>query len=205
MNPPRSEAAAAREGSRRAAQAFRRARLDDADQIASLHADSWRRHYRGAYSDSFLDGDVVADRRSVWSARLEAPKRSVMVLAEEDRRLVGFIHVVLDDDPKWGSLVDNLHVVQDRRGIGIGSKLLGRAAQAICEGTTTNRAMFLWVLQQNIAAQHFYLAAGAGCVEIAPVPPPGGDPARLNGAPNVLRMAWSDVTGLSAPPEPLES
>lgn len=197
IDPPRSEAAAAREGSRRAAQVFRRAGPEDADQIASLHADSWRRHYRGAYSDSFLDGDVVTDRRSVWSARLEAPKRSVTILAEEDMRLVGFIHVVLDDDPKWGSLVDNLHVVQERRGIGIGGELLGRAVQAICGGTT-NRAMFLWVLQQNTTAQHFYLASGARCVEIAPVPPPGGDPARLNGAPNVLRMAWSDVTGLSA-------
>jgi ribosomal protein S18 acetylase RimI-like enzyme len=197
MNLSRSEAAGAREGSRRAAQVFRRAWPDDADQIASLHADSWRRHYRGAYSDSFLDGDVVTDRRSVWSARLEAPKRSVTILAEEDKRLVGFIHVVLDDDPKWGSLVDNLHVVQERRRIGIGGELLGRAAQAICGGAT-NRAMFLWVLQQNTAAQHFYLATGARCVEIAPVSPPGGDPARLNGAPNVLRMAWSDVTGLSA-------
>lgn len=176
---------------------FRRARPDDADQIASLHADSWRRHYRGAYSDAFLDGDVVTDRRSVWSARLGAPKCSVTILAEEDRSLVGFIHVVLDDDPKWGSLVDNLHVVHDRRRTGIGGELLGRAARAIREGTT-NRAMFLWVLQQNTAAQHFYLASGARCVEVASVSPPGGDPARLNGAPNVLRMAWSDVTGLSA-------
>ena len=154
MTLSRSEPAGAREGSRRAAHVFRRAWPDDADQIASLHADSWRRHYRGAYSDSFLDGDVVTDRRSVWSARLEAPKRSVTILAEEDKGLVGFIHVVLDDDPKWGSLVDNLHVVQDRRRIGIGGELLGRAAQAICGGTT-NRAMFLWVLQQNTAAQHF--------------------------------------------------
>jgi hypothetical protein len=29
----------------------------------NLHADSWRRHYRGAYADAFLDGDVLADRR----------------------------------------------------------------------------------------------------------------------------------------------
>ena len=31
----------------------------DANAIAALHADSWRRHYRGAYSDAFLDGDVA--------------------------------------------------------------------------------------------------------------------------------------------------
>jgi hypothetical protein len=77
---------------------FRFAGADDAEQIAVLHADSWRRHYRGAYADSFLDGDVVADRRSVWSARLAASTNSETVLAEHDGRLVGFIHVVFDDD-----------------------------------------------------------------------------------------------------------
>jgi GNAT superfamily N-acetyltransferase len=45
---------------------------DDAETVAMLHADSWRRFYRGAYADSFLDGDLVADRRAVWSARLAA-------------------------------------------------------------------------------------------------------------------------------------
>ena len=55
---------------------LRRAGAADAEQIAVLHADSWRRHYRGGYADSFLDGDIVADRRSVWSARLAAPANS---------------------------------------------------------------------------------------------------------------------------------
>src|SRR3954468_6152333 len=87
----------------------------DAGRIAELHADSWRRHYRGAYSDSFLDGDVVADRRSVWTGRLAAPAGSETVVAEQDGGLLAFLHVVLDDDPRWGSLIDNLHVTHDRR------------------------------------------------------------------------------------------
>ena len=33
----------------------------DADRVAGLHVASWRRHYRGAYADSFLDSDVVDD------------------------------------------------------------------------------------------------------------------------------------------------
>jgi len=49
---------------------FRPARPSDADAVAALHADSWRRHYRGAYSDAFLDGDVYAERLVVWSSRL---------------------------------------------------------------------------------------------------------------------------------------
>jgi GNAT superfamily N-acetyltransferase len=175
---------------------LRPAGVGDADRIADLHADSWRRHYRGAYADSFLDGDVAADRRAVWSARLAAPTGTASFVAERDDRLVGFVHVVFDADAGWGSLVDNLHVVHDQQRSGLGTQLLASAAQAVIDRATGN-AMFLWVLQQNAAAQQFYRASGAICVEAATVSPPGGDPSRLNGTPAKLRMTWSDISGLA--------
>jgi len=174
---------------------FRPADAGDADRIADLHADSWRRHYRGAYADSFLDGDVATDRRAVWSARLAAQNGTDTAVAERDGRLVGFVHVVFDVDAGWGSLVDNLHVVHDQHRSGVGSQLLARAAQAVVDRVTSN-AMFLWVLQQNAAAQQFYRASGAVCMETATVSPPGGDPSRLNGTPVKLRMAWPDISSL---------
>lgn len=165
---------------------FRHAQPADAGRIAELHADSWRRHYRGAYSDSYLDGDVAADRLAVWSARLAANEGAETILAEHDGRLVGFVHVVFDEDPVWGSLIDNLHVVHDRHRTGVGRQLLERAAQAVGQ-----RARYLWVQQRNTAAQQFYLACGGSCVEVALSSPPGGDPTRLVGAPRKLRMAWT--------------
>jgi GNAT superfamily N-acetyltransferase len=169
--------------------------VDDAGRIADLHADSWRRHYRGAYADSFLDGDLAADRRAVWSARLAAQTGTDTVVAEHDDRLVGFVHVVFDDDAVWGSIVDNLHVVHDQHRTGIGTRLLAHAAQAVID-RATSKAMYLWVLQQNTAAQQFYRASGAACRETATVSPPCGDPARLNGTPRKLRMAWPDTSSL---------
>jgi hypothetical protein len=32
----------------------------DAQAIAGLHAGSWQRHYRGAFSDAFLDHDAAS-------------------------------------------------------------------------------------------------------------------------------------------------
>jgi ribosomal protein S18 acetylase RimI-like enzyme len=174
---------------------FRRANIEDAQRIAALHADSWRRHYRGAFADSFLDGDVEADRRSVWSARLAAPGRTATILAEQDGRLVGFVHVVIDDDPVWGSLVDNLHVVHDQQRTRLGSKLLARAAQAVAD-RAIHKAMYLLVLAQNTAAQQFYRARAAVCAEELPTSAPGGDPTRLNGSPRSLRLVWPDVAPL---------
>ncbi len=178
---------------------FRSANADDSEQVAALHADSWRRHYRGAYADSFLDGDIATDRREVWSKRLATQAGTATILAEYDGQLAGFVHVMFDHDPRWGSLVDNLHVYSSRRRTGMGTQLMTRAAQAVADQANGN-AMYLWVLEQNTNAQHFYLATGASCVETSTAPPPGGDPTRLNGSPKCLRMAWPDVARFNQAP-----
>src|SRR5438309_9761447 len=99
---------------------LRPAYASDAPAVAALHADSWRRHYRGAYSDTFLDGDVAADRLAVWTERLSqlGPQRCTIV-AEEADALVGFVHTVLDDVPAWRALIDNLHVPHSPKPRGI--------------------------------------------------------------------------------------
>lgn len=175
--------------------AFRAARLDDAEAIADLHAESWRSHYRGAYSDAYLDGDIAADRRAVWSARLAAPAHAATIVAEHDSGLAGFVHVVFDEDDEYGSLVDNLHVVTDRHRAGIGRSLMRHAGAAILK-QARSPAAYLWVLEQNTTAQAFYQALGGGIVERSTVPPIGGVPGRLNGTPRCLRIAWSDAGAL---------
>ena len=174
---------------------FRLASRTDAKAIAALHADSWRRHYRGAYSDSFLDGDVLADRLAAWTRRLQKPVPGVTVLAESATALVGFVHTVFDQDPAWGALLDNLHVVHNRKRAGVGSELLALTARAVADRRT---GLYLWVLEQNRAAQAFYEAHGARRVGRDKVGPPGGVASRLNGSPAKLRYAWSDPVELVA-------
>ena len=158
--------------------------------IARLHADSWRRHYRGAYSDSFLDGDVEADRLELWSERLRHAAATATFMAEDKGDLVGFVHVVFDEDPDWGSLIDNLHVSWDRKRGGVGTRLLSVAAAAVLERGPGG--LYLWVLEQNEAAQSFYGARGGVCTGQRVVNPPGGITSRLNGSPVALRYAWAD-------------
>jgi GNAT superfamily N-acetyltransferase len=157
--------------------------------VARLHAESWRRHYRGAYSDGFLDGDVLADRLAVWSARLrEGDPRRRTILAE-DGRLVGFANVAFDEDAMWGALLDNLHVTSTHARRGIGTRLFGLAAEAVRE-RPKRTGLYLWVLEQNRGAQRFYEARGGERAGRAPVDPPGGVAGRLTGTPMKLRYAW---------------
>ncbi|HWG27765.1 GNAT family N-acetyltransferase [Actinospica sp.] len=170
----------------------RAAVADDAEQIALLHTDSWRRFYRDAFSDSYLDGDVLSDRRTVWSTRLAAPSHAATIVAADGSGVTAFVHVILDEDARWGSLIDNLHVRHDQRRSGLGRVLVRRAAAAVAE-RAADRRMYLWVLEQNANAQRFYQAMGGACVEKTLVDPPGGVPDRLAGTPSKLRIAWADV------------
>jgi predicted N-acetyltransferase YhbS len=139
---------------------YREATERHADAIAALHADSWRRHYRGAYLDSYLDGDIVSERREVWRTRL-TPRRlnQLTVCAELDGDVVGFSHALFDHDPQWGALLENLHVRSDLKGARIGTRLLSMAAQELVR-TRPSQSLCLWVLDQNAAAQAFYEARG---------------------------------------------
>jgi GNAT superfamily N-acetyltransferase len=59
---------------------FRAAGRDDARAVAELHADSWRRHYRGAYSDALLDNLHVAyglKRRGIGTRLLTLTRQAV--------------------------------------------------------------------------------------------------------------------------------
>jgi GNAT superfamily N-acetyltransferase len=175
---------------------FRLAGPSDARVIAALHADSWRRHYRGAYSDAFLDGDVAVDRLAVWTDRLgRRDPGSCTILAEDESGPIGFAHTVFDEDPTWGALLDNIHVAHLHQRRGIGSDLLARTAKAVAS-RHRRTGLHLWVLEQNLDAQAFYEARGAKRVERAQVAPPGGVPDRLNGSPHKLRYAWDDPSAL---------
>lgn len=171
---------------------FREATPSDAATIAELHARSWQRHYRGAYSDEFLDGDVATDRLAVWTAHLSRPGGARLTLLAEDPAPVGFVSACFGADPRFGTLIDNLHVTHRRQRSGIGRRLLNLVAEEhLARGEPGG--IYLWVLEQNTRAQAFYEAVGGERRELAPVDAPGGVPARLNGAPRKLRYAWPDA------------
>jgi ribosomal protein S18 acetylase RimI-like enzyme len=163
----------------------------DGESIAALHAESWRRHYRGAYSDSYLDGDVLTDRQMVWRSRLAQPTTGhFTVVARRGDEVLGFAHTVVDEDPQWGSLLENLHVTSDLKRTGIGTLLLSHTAQNLIR-LRPEGSLHLWVLDQNTAAQAFYEARGGRRVETQRRGPfPGGGGAMGH------RYHWSDPTRL---------
>lgn len=146
----------------------------DVPAIAALHAASWRSTYRGALSDEYLASDLVADRNALWSQRLLAPSpQQYVVVAQENDTLLGFACAYLNEDPGWGSLLDNIHVSPQAHRRGVGSKLL-LATASHCAAVATEIGLYLWVLRSNTAAQAFYSAYGAKNVGADVWDAPGG-------------------------------
>lgn len=143
----------------------------DLHNIAGLHTESWRTTYINVLSQHYLSNEIVSDRLHVWSKRLQNPaENQIILVAEEHKNFFGFACLYLNSDSTWGALLDNLHVVPEMKGKGIGRSLMQEVAM-LC---TNQIGLYLWVLEINISAQSFYKKLGATDSEIGIWHPPGG-------------------------------
>jgi len=113
---------------------YRAAGPGDAAAIAALHADSWRRHYRGAYTDVFLDHEAAGFLGDLWAGRFAGPDpRARTILAERNGTVAGLARTVLGSHSTWGALLDNLHVSYELKRQGVGTRLLALSARAVLD------------------------------------------------------------------------
>jgi len=139
---------------------YRQANARDYLKIARLHVKSWQQHYRGDFSDHFLDVEAASEREEVWKDRLSNPSPNQYVLvAEQEEEIFGFACAFLEDDVEYGTLLDNLHVLGTAKGKGIGRHLMGLMAQVTLKNNPEGK-LYLWVLKNNNGAIAFYERLG---------------------------------------------
>jgi putative acetyltransferase len=168
--------------------------LANLDHVAAIHAASWRSAYRGILQDAFLDGDLATNRQALWTKRLtpNSPDQFGYLALDQDHvKALGFVYAYAGADPQWGTLLDNLHVMPDCKGQGIGRGLLKAIAQ---HGQAANpeQGLYLWVYERNTAAQQFYAALGGERGERIEVTVAGG------GTAPEWRYSWASPAALLA-------
>jgi GNAT superfamily N-acetyltransferase len=169
---------------------LRAATAADVAAIAALHAESWRRAYRGLYSAAYLDHEVHAERLRVWTRRFETARLDQRtVVAADEGGLVGFVHTLLDEDARWGALLDNLHVAAAWQRRGLGTRLVAASAGAVVD-ERPGRGLYLWVLEDNAPARAFYAARGGREADHGTDTAPDGT--RVRG----IRVVWRDPNDL---------
>lgn len=131
----------------------------DVEQIAALHAESWRTAYAGIMPSSFLDGPLLEDRLALWHRRLLEPQPGAgLFVAVDGGEVDGFVYLLPRPDGRL--LLDNLHARPGRTGSGIGGRLL-RHALAWAAAEHPGRDVYLEVLRANTRAIAFYERQGA--------------------------------------------
>ena len=169
---------------------YREAISEDAESIAQLHSLSWQQNYKGIWNDEFLNGPVVENRWYVWQNRLkQPPSNQYVVIAETEKTICGFACVYTNDDPIWGTLLDNLHVRKELKGHGIGSALIKSVARWSYQ-KSPDSGFYLWVLAKNMAAQRFYQNLGGINHELVSLKNPDGNFS------DCYRYVWTDVKTL---------
>ena len=164
---------------------YRTANPNEAEAIAKLHAQSWQVAYRGILTDTFLDDEVLDNRLKVWTERFQNPSiNEFIVVAVDNETIQGFVCVYGNADDQWGALIDNLHVLPELKGQGIGKRLMGEAAKWVREHYPDS-SLYLWVYEANHLARQFYDKMGGEIVEEALYDNPGG------GRANTMRYAWT--------------
>lgn len=146
---------------------IRQATQNDSDQIALLHALSWKETYRNILPDSYLDNNLEDERRKYWSAKMAglSPGDFVLLALSVSGEAIGFIAVLDKPEKEFESFIDNLHVRKDLKGLGVGSKLMKAAAEKL--STAGKKSAYLWVLKGNDKAEGFYKAMGGQTADVS--------------------------------------
>ncbi|OJF11225.1 GNAT family N-acetyltransferase [Couchioplanes caeruleus] len=138
--------------------AVRRARAEDAAEMARVHVRCWQETYRGLMPDALLDDPgLPAARERFWTAALtdERYHENRAAVAERDGELVGVAMSgpPLDAAAAWARQLYVLYVYAADHGTGAGQALL----EAVVD---PGEPAALWVADPNPRAQAFYRKHG---------------------------------------------
>lgn len=142
----------------------RRAVVEDAPDIATVHVRSWQAAYRGLLPQDYLDQLDPASRLQQWhnaTLRADWPRSGVLVAvlddgirgfvafgptrdADEDRQQVGHVFAIYLHPAAWGK--------------GLGRSLMSGALTNLAAAGYTQAT--LWVLESNTRARQFYAKGG---------------------------------------------
>jgi GNAT superfamily N-acetyltransferase len=164
------------------------AQFSDYPTIAKIHAQSWQKNYSNILSVQFLDEEVEKDRLQFWRKRfISLSPNQQVTLAMINQNIIGFSCLNLDDGPEHGSLLDNLHILQEFQNFGIGKQLIQNCAVTILQKAKTTK-MYLWVYEANENARKVYEHLGASHLYTIEKLIEDGSKAR------VCKYLWEDVS-----------
>ncbi|KAF7721463.1 hypothetical protein EC973_004665 [Apophysomyces ossiformis] len=140
---------------------LRPAVIGDARLLGKIHAASWKFAYKGILPDIYLENEIDNDRAAHWElkmSKLQQEKRMAMIAEIKEPNgehvTIGFVCAEWPKDSPWGALLDNLHVLPEYQGLGVGKLMMQAVIQwAKQQGVSQ---LYLYVLKDNNKAIRIY-------------------------------------------------
>lgn len=128
---------------------------DDKMAISKIYEESWKSAYKGIIPQDYLDSIPEGH----WATGLENPNWNTLVCIEAGK-IVGtssFCESRFEQYDGWGEII-SIYLLPEYMGRGFGKALLELAIAELKKLGYYD--IFLWVLEQNWKARHFYENAG---------------------------------------------
>lgn len=140
---------------------IRRAKTEDAEQIAKVHVKSWQTTYQKMIDEEVLSSMKWEDRVDTWRQTIEALENDAIILgAFEGDQLIGFLSggTARKSLDNCDSEIYAIYLLKESRGKGVGKKLM----EAFFKWLKDNHyhSCLVWIAEKN-PYQEFYPAMGA--------------------------------------------
>jgi ribosomal protein S18 acetylase RimI-like enzyme len=149
---------------------IRKATLEDASAIATVHVAAWKEAYRGIVADEVLNNLSIQRRTEQWVNSLsdETHAYHQAFVAEENGQVVGFSNFGAPQikDSGFDGELFAIYVLKASHKMGVGRMLV----QAVVNGfrEMRSRSMMVWVLKDN-PARGFYERLGGKYLDEKPI------------------------------------
>ncbi len=124
---------------------------DDKMMISKVYEECWKSAYKGIVPQDYLDS--IPEGR--WAPNLDKQGRSTLVCIDNGK-IVGtsfFCKSRFEQYPGWGEIV-SIYLLPDYIGKGYGKILMDAVLSEL--KVQGYEDVFLWVLEENFRARHFY-------------------------------------------------
>lgn len=136
---------------------IRSALLEDINQIAQIHVDSWGVAFEGLMPQGYISSYNPDVRRKEWNSIIQTESECVIV-AERDQQVVGFLSYYINPTHSDVIELSKLYLSPYLYRQGVGTQLMNAFNQVV--KAEAIKRISLYVLDSNQSAMKFYQKLG---------------------------------------------
>ena len=126
---------------------IRVAGVADASAVGKVHSEAWKSAYRGVFPDRYINSDTASKRTDEFLDSIKDDKYTYYLL-QESNQTAGIVKTHAEENSLE---IESFYILNEYRGKGLGSQFID-----FIKNSVKPECIFLWCLEDNSKARHFY-------------------------------------------------